>query len=312
MTIARYADADRPQWDAFAATARNRHFFFDRNYMDYHRDRFTDCSLMARDDKGRLVALLPATADGDAVVSHGGLTFGGFLVNRKMTAVAMLDVFAAARAALRGMGFRRLIYKAMPHIYHRCPCEEDLYALFVNKARLVRRDLSAAIYLPERYPYAKLRQRKIREGRNVGLKLTRSRDFAAFHAISDAVLSKYHGAHPVHSVAEMELLAGRFPDNLKLYAAELHGEMVAGALLFENGAVAHVQYWANSDRGRTCGALDCLADYLIGTVCADKTWFDIGISNEPDTHELNRGLIAQKEGFGARAIAQDFYELELQ
>ena len=43
--------------------------------MEYHSDRFQDFSLIIYNDKGNIMALLPASIDGDTVMSHGGLTF---------------------------------------------------------------------------------------------------------------------------------------------------------------------------------------------------------------------------------------------
>jgi hypothetical protein len=40
-------------------------------------------------------------------------------------------------------------------------------------------------------------------------------------------------------------------------------------------------------------------------------YFDFGISNERGGRILNEGLADYKEGFGARAVAHDFYELML-
>ena len=68
---------------------------------------------------------------------------------------------------------------------------------------------------------------------------------------------------------------------------------------------------ANSEVGREIGALDLLLDYLIKNIYKDKKYFDFGISNEDAGRYLNTGLIAQKEGFGARAVVHDFYELEI-
>ena len=76
MTIERYTPAMQPEWDEFAATARNATFLHRRGYMDYHADRFTDHSLIARGDDGRILALLPANAEGGTLVSHRGLTYG--------------------------------------------------------------------------------------------------------------------------------------------------------------------------------------------------------------------------------------------
>ena len=125
------------------------------------------------------------------------------------------------------------------------------------------------------------------------------------------ILNKYHNVNPVHSSDELKLLAGRFPENIKLYTGELDGKILAGAVVFENGDTVHTQYLANSDEGRQIGALDCVIDYLLTEVYPDKKYFDFGISNENAGRYLNRGLIAQKEGFGARAVVHDFYEMKI-
>lgn len=125
------------------------------------------------------------------------------------------------------------------------------------------------------------------------------------------VLKKYHDTTPVHTGAELKMLAERFPENIKLYTGELDGKILAGAVVFENGDTVHTQYLANSDEGRISGALDCVIDYLLNEIYADKKYFDFGISNENAGRYLNRGLIAQKEGFGGRAVVHDFYELKI-
>ena len=67
--IRKYTDADKEVWNAFVDQSRNATFLLDRSYMDYHRDHFTDHSLMIfRNDK--LYALLPANEDGDIFYSH--------------------------------------------------------------------------------------------------------------------------------------------------------------------------------------------------------------------------------------------------
>ena len=120
-----------------------------------------------------------------------------------------------------------------------------------------------------------------------------------------------HEVKAVHSGAELRLLAERFPANIKLYVGEKDGEMLTGAVVFENGQTVHTQYLANSDEGRQCGALDVVIDYLLREVYADRMYFDFGISNENEGRYLNEGLIAQREGFGARAVVHDFYRMIL-
>src|SRR5262249_45051657 len=107
----------------------------------------------------------------------------------------------------------------------------------------------------------------------------------------------------------IQLLAGRFPDNIRLFGAFRDGEMLAGVVVFENPTVTHAQYISSSDAGRTIGALDAVFDHLIKHHCAAKAYFDFGISTVDGGRTLNQGLIEQKEGFGGRAFVHDWYEV---
>lgn len=44
--IRRYTDSDSAAWNDFVKKSRQGTFLFDRNYMDYHKDRFKDYSFM--------------------------------------------------------------------------------------------------------------------------------------------------------------------------------------------------------------------------------------------------------------------------
>ena len=311
MMIHIYEDVKKMEWDEFNSEAKNGHFFFYRDYIEYHNDRFHDFSLIIYNDKGNIMALLPASINGDTVISHGGLTFGGVVCDSKMTAAKMLDIFANVKQFLKNAGVRIFIYKCMPAIYNKYPSDEALYALFRNNAELYRRDVSFSIYLPDRLGYQEQRKRAIKKGYGYQYTLQESRNMGGYISLLDKILIKYHGTHPVHSADELRMLADKFPNNIKLYTAEKNGQIEAGTVLFLQAGVVHTQYLANSDTGRKTGALDCLLDWLITDVYKDKTWFDFGISCEQEGRYLNEGLAAQKEGFGARAVVHDFYKINL-
>lgn len=77
IKVIQYNEENKELWDDFIQTSTKPMFMFNRNYMDYHRDRFTDHSLMFYDDE-KLVSVLPMNIMNDRLYSHGGLTFGGF------------------------------------------------------------------------------------------------------------------------------------------------------------------------------------------------------------------------------------------
>lgn len=309
MEVRPYEASLAGAWNAFNAGARNGHLLFDRGFMDYHADRFADASLMAFED-GRPVALLPANRGGETVWSHQGLTFGGLVVDaaRASEVGAILD---ACAAALAGQGARTLVYKALPPIYHRRPAQEDLSWLFRRGARLVRRDLGTAIDLATPGPVSSRRTRGARKAAGASVVFGRSDRWGDYWTLLEGVLAARHGAAATHSLAEIELLAGRFPDAIALHTAERNGEVLAGVVMFLSGPVAHAQYIAAGEEGRALGALDGLFLHLIEGERTRRRWFDFGHSTVDQGRTLNEGLIRQKEEFGGGGVVHDVYEVDL-
>ena len=61
---------------------KNSTFLFQRDFMDYHSDRFMDHSLLVFKDE-KLIAVLPGNQVDNTVYSHQGLTYGGLIVHKK-------------------------------------------------------------------------------------------------------------------------------------------------------------------------------------------------------------------------------------
>lgn len=299
------------EWNLFVAASKNGTFLFDRRFMDYHADRFCDHSLLVYRDQ-RLYALLPANQKDDTLVSHGGLTYGGLVTDSRCSAKGVLDAFTAINEYLRQQGFRHVVYKAVPWIYHQLPAEEDLYALTsVCHARLTIRDISSAIIGDRKMRFSESRKSGIRKAHRQGLTVAESTDFAAFWQILNENLTGKYGVRPVHSVAELELLHSRFPEKIRLYMVFDGETPVGGTLLFLTPQVLHTQYISANAFGKQHGAIDLLFDHLINNTYKDYPYIDFGKSTVSDSADLNEQLIFQKEGFGARAVCYDTYEYDL-
>lgn len=306
----RYTAEDKPAWDKFVARARNSSFKFFRDYQDYHADRFPDHSYLFQRDND-VIALLPASRNESEIVSHGGLTFGGVLMDSRMTTPLMLQVFDVMLPRLREDGFKRLVYKATPPFYNSIPSDEDLYALTRHGAQLFRRDVCSVLHLGLYPEFQDRRLRSIKKAMKAGLTVRETHDFATFWTILEENLKARHGVTPTHKLAEIQMLHQRFPNNIRLFAAYGGESLLAGTVLFVNPLVVHAQYIAASAAGREVGALDLVFAELITKIFAAKTWFSFGISTEAGGTVLNQGLVEYKEGFGARAFVHDFYELNL-
>ena len=322
ITVTRYTPQNHQTWNEFVKQSRQGTFLFDRNYMDYHKDRFHDHSLMIY-YKDKLYALLPANEVVSAsnneipqkeLVSHQGLTYGGLLTCNKMTAELTCETFEAIGNYLKQEGFSKLTYKAIPWIYHKIPSEEDLYALIhVGKASLSAREISTTILLQNKLRFSEQRRRGVNKAKKNSLIIRQSSQedaFAFWNILNNNLQQKYH-TRPVHSNEELQLLMSRFPENIIGYSVLKDEEVIAGTIIFITPQVIHTQYIGASEKGKEEGALDLLFDYLINQKKWNAPYFDFGKSTEDRGNYLNTNLIHQKEGFGGRGVAYDTYEWTL-
>lgn len=306
-----YSPEMKSEWDAFVGASKNGLFLFFRDYMDYHHDRFEDHSIVIY-RQNKLYALLPANISHDVLYTHQGLTFGELIVDEHFTAAESITVFKLINAYLRNEGIRKVVYKAIPWLYHQQPAEEDLYAIYrTTNAKLVARDISTTIRLDMPLAYNEMRNRGIKKALHHGIMVEESNRWTDFWEVLTANLqTKYH-VSPVHSLSEIRMLKARFPNNIRLFTAQLNNRVLGGTVVYEYGNVAHTQYISASLEGKKLHALDLLLDKLIHEVYRNKTWFDFGKSTEQQGTILNEGLIFQKESFGGRAVCYDWYEWDL-
>src|SRR5947209_2693326 len=117
LVIERYSPVRKQLWDDFVDQANNATFLFRRDYMDYHRDRFSDYSLMIFRGSD-LLALLPANLDAQrTLISHEGLTYGGLVTGSNARLSDILASFHGILLYLEQQEIRRVQYKRIPSLY---------------------------------------------------------------------------------------------------------------------------------------------------------------------------------------------------
>ena len=310
ITIKKYTKEDRFLWNNFIDTSKNGIFMFKRDFMEYHSDRFIDNSLMFYDED-KLIALLPASLHEKQLRSHGGLTYGGFITNESMKQHKMLDCFTALKQYMQEQNIEKLVYKVIPHIYHKQPAEEDLYALFKNNAKILKIEPSTTLFLKNPLALPKGRKAQVSRARREGVIIEESLDFDTFIDLENEILSKYHNTKAVHNAEELKFLKSQFEKEIQLWVAKYQGKIIAATLLFVYDNVVHTQYMAANEKAREIGGLDYLIKTLTEKFKDSKNYFDFGISTEQNGEVFNEGLCAQKEGFGARTIVYQTWEIEI-
>jgi hypothetical protein len=308
-TVKRYQKRDYVNWNAFISQAKNATFLFHRDFMDYHKDRFEDHSLMVYKSE-KLVAILPANRVEDVVYSHQGLTYGGLVYGKNLKLATVILVFKAILFYLNENEIAKIQLKTLPSIYHNKPAEELNYALFLADAQLIRRDTLAVIDLSKSFHFSKIRERGIQKGIKNELIIKEESCFESFwKQILIPNLESKHNAEPVHTLDEIQLLKGHFVNNIRQFNVYYNDKIVAGTTIFESDNVAHCQYISKFEQEENLGSLDFLYNHLIKNVFVHKRYFDFGISNENQGKILNEGLSYWKESFGTSTIVHDFYEV---
>ncbi len=307
--IRRYEAEDKGLWDDLVAKSRQGTMLHYRNYMDYHADRFQDCSLIAL-RKYAPVAILPANRVADKLYSHQGLTYAGWLTpTSHFDGSDMLNLFNAWLKWCKESGIKEIFYKTTPHIYHRLPAEEDIYALFRFGATPWITNLSSVIDLRDVPAMNTLQKRNLKKSQSLNPWIKETSDATEFMPVLAECLDSRHGAAPVHSASELQLLKDRFPGNIRLFLCGIDSGIEAEVCIFDTNGVAHCQYIATTEAGRSNGTLTYLLHYLITETFADRRYFDFGTSNEDGGRILNSGLLHQKVGLGGRGVAYQSFKL---
>ena len=310
ITVRKYEPQDKLLWDTFIEQAKNATFLFSRDFIAYHKDRFTDYSLLVY--KGEeLVGLVPANLEEDKLYSHQGLTYGGLVLNNKSKLIDVSACFMAVLSFLNSEGINSLYIKMLPTIYHRLPSDELQYLLFIAEAKLLRTDVSSTIELGNSLKIQSNRMEGVKKAKKHNLRITEGNEFDEFwNEILVPNLREQYNSAPVHSLDEIKNLNSSFPNNILQFNVYDGSKLVAGATIFQTKNVIHTQYIsANTDK-QTLGSLDFLFEYLIKTRFVDKKYFDFGTSNKNSGKNVNKGLQYWKECFGARSIVYQTYEVK--
>ncbi len=309
ITVRKYKKEDKETWNNFIDCSKNSTFLFKRDFMDYHKNRYEDYSLMVF-EHDTLIAAFPAhKIDKGTVASHFGLSYGGIILRKTEVLHKTLQIVYKILHFLESNKIEKIIYKSFHKFYNSIGSEEITYAKFLIKAKLTVRQFSSVINLNDKLKMNKTRLRLGRRALKMGVVVKEVNTFDGYwNNILIPHLEGKYGARPAHSLEEITKLHKSFPENIRQFNAYLNDEIVAGATLFETSNVVRVQYNSANEEGRLSGASDLLYIELIEKYFKHKNYFDFGSSF--DENGLNFGLLNWKESFGARAFSIDTFEIE--
>lgn len=323
-----YNNTFEDDWDTFIfERSVNGTFLQSRRFINYHpEDRFEDCSVIAFDEKGRMVAICPACLvweNGEKVFySHKGSTFGGIIIDQKIyDAKHIMALIAEFTDFMRAEQFKQAFLKITSDIFS--TRETDLLQ-YVFQATGYReyKELSTYIdfgmYKEEVLSnFSQGKRTNVHNCQREGLKLKvldTNREIKEFYDVLCENLLKYDTA-PVHTFEELiEFKNTRLQNECEFFGIYKEEELVAGAMMFYFHKVgcAHTQYLAARQE---YNRLSPMTFMYYSMICEMKrrgfsklSW---GIATEKLGEVLNMGLISSKEAFGSKYCNNLTYTIRL-
>ena len=311
-SIRPYQESDYELWNTFVSAAKNATFLFHRDFMEYHKERFEDFSLLVF-DKVKLVAVLPANRIENKVYSHQGLTYGGLVYASKLKIEKIETILDLLFDFFKSKRIEHFYLHPIPSFYLGQGNAAIDFFLMKRGAQLYRKEMNMVAHLHQEIPISKSKLKHFRRTEVLGLRVVEETNFQPFwEKILEPRLAEKYDTKPVHSLAEIQLLHQRFPKNIKQFSVYLEDKIVAGITIFEFENGVKSQYGATSKKGEKYRALDFLFISLLDVFQKrGKHFFDMGIVNDSGEKGFHSGLLQQKEELGCTVWNQDFYKIKL-
>ncbi len=309
FTIKKYNKNFYDDWNEFVSISKNGTFLFHRDFMEYHKDRFEDLSLLLY-KKDKLIALFPAHKADDTIYSHQGLSYGGMLLHKKCSFKDHCNLYYHLTKYLYQQKIATLYIKDIPLIYYQNPSEENKLLFFWLKATLTKTSIYSYLEISSKPQPNRNRQRAIRKAQENNIEIKQTNDYETFwNTILIPNLKNRFNATPTHTIDEIKYLSKQFPNHIKLVAAYKKNTMKAAAVLFLTEYVAHFQYSSGVEDRAENGALDLLFHTIMNQY-GEKKYISLGNSSNLENNTINEGLLYWKESYNSQHITQRFYKIE--
>lgn len=315
LKVKEYQNSDKEKWDAFVMKhSINGTFLQTKNFLDYHKDRFQDASIILYKGDNTIVAVIPACTivEGDRKIfsAHSGSTFGGIVIAENFYNIghveAIMDTlenyckqqqYYEARLKCTSDIFSKQNNNLLYYfLFQRGYTSYDELSCYIDFASY-QEDIAANFTSSRRrdYKYAiknKLTFRKLASREEIG----------CFYQLLCDNLKKFD-AKPVHSLEEiLEFHEERLKELVEFYGVYNKEQMIAASMVFLFGRqVFHTQYLAADQDCLKLFPMNYLDAELIRTARAHGfRYFSFGTSTQAQGSILNKHLAEFKEGFGTQ------------
>lgn len=305
------------KWDKFIENnSYNGTFLQSRNFLNYHKDRFKDCSLFIYKGTSDILAVIPAVEiidDGHKIFNaHAGSTFGGIVFNKQFYNLKhLIAFFDVLEQYWQYNGYDKVILKQSSQIFS--TCENDLFEYFFFQRKYHHYSEISFIIPLEKYNsnipsnFSGARRRDFNYSLKNGFifrKLETDEEVTAFYNLLCENMLKFD-TKPVHTLEELlDFKNSRLRDIVEFWGTYKDNKLMAGSMSFlfklnGNKTVFHTQYLASSQKNLELFPNNFNDANLI-RIAKERNYdiFSFGTSTLEHGAILNEKLAEFKEGFG--------------
>ena len=305
MQIVKYKESYEKTWDDFVAKSKNGNVFHTRKFLNYHKDKFVDHSVLIY-KKDKLLALFPAIEYDGKIISHRGSTYGGLLVKTNNKLNDTLKIWKEVINYYQ----KTIEFRKCEYIFDRFPSQEVEFGAKHLGFSCVHEELSTCLDL-HHIKLSERRKRAIKKCKDLKIVFD-DLDYETYHKVLTKNLEKFDST-PTHTLKEMEYLKELLPENYYLVTIYVDNTMIAGIwLVLATDKTAHTFYIAQDYRYSEHQPLSCLVRYIIDYLKENGfTYLNFGISTEDGGNYINEGLFEFKESFGGFGVSRFYYRREV-
>ncbi len=310
---------DRQSWTDFVLRSNNGTVFHLPAFLDYHPEgRFMNEHLVAEDEDGRMVAVIPgALSDRDGVTwfrSYPGASYGGPVLEDDASLSLVENLVDALLDHCRTRGYGMLEMTIPPSVYFRRPHNYIDFVLGNHGFTCSKRELTAVIDLRRLgeeidLAFRESARRGVRKALRSGLKVLEDGDYSRFYPVLADNLKDRHGVKPTHTLEELQRLEKLLgTEKIRQFTTvDESGEVLAGMIMFHaNPRVTLAFYISHNEKHQSRRPVNLVYREVIEWARRmGYGYLDLGTFTL--NGEVNHGLCRFKESFTARGLFRNTF-----
>ena len=241
LTFKKYEENDIDAWDHFVYNeSLNGTIYHTRNFLNYHKDRFIDASIMIYSKK-KLIAVFPCCKCDNGYYSHRGSTTGGIVITEKYYKLSKLTEIMNK---IYDYYNNNLCIKLSETIYFKNNINNDLLNFVLSQKCEVCKDISLFFDINKNtniidsFPKSDNKRLLLKYIKNINKKMSfvvtnQVEDYKNYYYLLEKFLKEKNGVKPLHNLDEFILLKELLGERQSLFLSkDSSGDILSGALVF--------------------------------------------------------------------------------